>query len=250
MLKNMKAITTCTTPRHPTRHGVQSRREQERQDNPTGDQRQRRTEEPESLHRDQAPRDHRPEAGHGQPDRDPTPNARSVNPSPIRRVYVIDSGVALYGGIPLDLCTPDERPLAMASSRFLSRAAYHGAELHVPSGFYSEVTTLVWQHFVTTGVIRLEDATILLEDVLSTDWQMHIAVFGEVLKVLSALGRTGGTGVAEYLALAANLECEFVTTDELLAEEVQARDLEIAVVLVTAHPWATPGALDDHPPEQ
>lgn len=173
-----------------------------------------------------------------------------MNPDPIARVYVIDSSVALYGGIRLELCTPDEQPLAVASSRFLSRAAFHGAELHVPSGFYSEVVSLVWQHFVTVGVVSLEDATILLEDVLGTDWQMHIAVFGEVLNVQRALRRTGSTRDAEYLALAANLECEFVTTDELLAEEVHALGLEIPVVLVTAHPWATPGALDDHPPER
>jgi predicted nucleic acid-binding protein len=172
-----------------------------------------------------------------------------LNPSRIARVYVVDASVAFFGGAHPDLFAPEVRPLAVAASLFLSRAAYHGAELHVPSVFYSEVTSLVWQNFVTTGVVSLEDAKVLLEDLLSTDWQMHIAVFNDVLDVQHALGRTGGTGDAEYLALAENLECEFITSDERLVEEVHALGLEIPVVLVSAHPWATPGALDDHPPE-
>lgn len=171
-----------------------------------------------------------------------------MNPARIARVYVIDSSVAFFGGAHPELFAPEVRPLAVAASLFLSRAAYHGAELHVPSVFYSEVTSLVWQHFVTGGVVSLEDAKVFLEDVLGTDWQLHIAVFGDVLNVQDALGRTGGTGDAEYLALAANLESPFLTTDERLAEDVRALDLEIVVVPITTHKWAIPGAIDDSPP--
>jgi hypothetical protein len=60
----------------------------------------------------------------------------------IARVYVVDSDVAFYGGVPLDAVSPELHPLCIACSTFLARAAYHGAELHVPSIFLSETANL------------------------------------------------------------------------------------------------------------
>jgi predicted nucleic acid-binding protein len=170
-----------------------------------------------------------------------------LKPGPVARVYVIDSGVALYGGANPDLFAPEERPFAVASSLFLSRAAFHGAELHVPGIFYSEVMALVWHNFVKNGVVSRDDATTLLEDVLGTDWQMHIAVFGDVLRLQDDLEHLDSTADAEYLAVASGLSCQLVTADEALIEE--ARTLDVSVILVTAHPWSTPGALEDDPPD-
>jgi predicted nucleic acid-binding protein len=171
-----------------------------------------------------------------------------VNDAPITRVYVVDAGVAFYGGGDPALFASEVQGLALASGRFLARAAFHGATLHVPSVFYSEVTTLVSRDLISSGVINLEDGTTLLEDILSTDWAMHICVFGYVLRIQGLLGFLGNTNDAEYLALAEGLDCRLITTDEDLCAKVLERELPISVVHVTDHPWATPGALEDWPP--
>ncbi len=173
-----------------------------------------------------------------------------MNDAKIARVYVIDAGVALYGGGDPALFAPEVRALALASGRFLARAAFHGATLHVPSVFYSEVTTLVSQDLISSGVISLADGTVLLEDILSTDWVMHICVFGDVLRIQGLLGFLGNTNDAEYLALAEGLGCRLITTDEDLCAKVFERDLPVSVVHVTDHPWANPGALEDWPPTE
>jgi predicted nucleic acid-binding protein len=170
-----------------------------------------------------------------------------VNPARIARVYVVDAGVAFYGGGDSALFAPEVQSLALASNRFLARAAFHGASLHVPSVFYSEVTALVSRDLIALGVTNLTDATILLEDILGTDWAMHIAVFGDVLRIQQSLGFLGNTNNAEYLALAEDLRCTLVTTDERLCVKVLESGLKVSVMLVTDHPWAQSGALDNDP---
>ena len=117
----------------------------------------------------------------------------------------------------------------------------------MPSVFYSEVTALVSRDLIAVGVTNLTDGTILLEDILGTDWAMHIVVFGDVLRVQQSLGFLGNTNNAEYLALAEDLSCTLVTTDERLCVKVLESGLH-SIMLVTDHPWALSGALDDFPP--
>jgi hypothetical protein len=173
-----------------------------------------------------------------------------VNDARISRAYVIDAGVALYGGGDPALFAPEVQGLALASGQFLARAAFQGATLHVPSVFYSEVTTLVSRDLISSGVINLENGTTLLEDILSTDWVMHICVFGDVLRIQGLLGFSGNTNDAEYLALSEGLGCTLITTDEDLCAKVLERELHVSVVHVTDHPWANPGALEDWPPTE
>jgi hypothetical protein len=173
-----------------------------------------------------------------------------VNDARISSVYVIDAGVALYGGGDPALFAPEVQPLALASGRFLARAAFHGATLHVPSVFYSEVTALVSRDLIAVGVTSLEDGTVLLEDILGTDWVMHICVFGDVLRLQRSLGFSGNTNDAEYLALAEGLDCTLITADEVLCARVLERNVPVAVMHVTDHPWANPGALEDWPPTE
>ena len=137
--------------------------------------------------------------------------------------------------------------MAVASAWFLTRAAYRGAELHVPSVFYTEVSTLVAQNLISLGVLNLEDGTSLLEAILGTNWEMHIAIFGDVLRIHQDLEPTGRTNDAEYLALT-EMQCTLITTDAALRTKVLERNLGIPVLLVHEHPWSQPGSPDDFPP--
>jgi predicted nucleic acid-binding protein len=163
-------------------------------------------------------------------------------------VYVTAADVAFYGGVSAEFFAPERQDLAVASAWFLTRAAYHGAELHVPSVFYTEVSTLVAQNLISLGVLNLEDGTSLLEAILGTNWDMHIAVFGDVLRIHQDLEPTGRTNDAEYLALSEMLECTLITTDTGLRAKVLERGLGIPVLLVHDHPWSQPGSPDDFPP--
>jgi predicted nucleic acid-binding protein len=168
--------------------------------------------------------------------------------SSIARVYVVDAGVAFYGGGEAELFPPTERALSVASSWFLTRAAHHGAQLHVPSVFYSEVSSLVAQDLISLGTIDLADGTNLLEAMLGTNWEMHIAVFADVLRIHQDLEPTGRTNDAEYLALSEMLKCTLITTDEGLRAKVLERSLGISMLLIDEHPWSQPGSPDDFPP--
>jgi hypothetical protein len=95
---------------------------------------------------------------------------------------------------------------------------------------------------IALGVTDLMDGMILLEDILGTDWAMHIAVFGDVLRIQQSLGFLGNTNNAECLALAEDLSCTLVTTDERLCVKVLESGLKVSVMLVTDHPWAQSGA--------
>ncbi len=171
-----------------------------------------------------------------------------MRPERIARVYLVDSNVTFYGGAPSEALAAHVLPLAEASNAFLSRATFHGVELHVPSVFLSETATLVYRELVGSGVLNLDDGKRVLEAIITTAWDLHFPVFEDVFDFQHGLGRTDTTGDAEYLAVAAGLGCEFVTADPLLVEEVRRSGITASVVLVTEHPWGQPGALDDFPP--
>jgi predicted nucleic acid-binding protein len=77
---------------------------------------------------------------------------------------------------------------------------------------------------------------------------MHIAVFADVLEIQQTLGHLDNTSDAEYIAVALGLGCTVITADEAFKLEVQAKDINVPVMLVTDHPWALPGSLEDFPP--
>jgi predicted nucleic acid-binding protein len=166
----------------------------------------------------------------------------------IARVYAIDSSVAFYGGAQPELFAASRETIAVASAWFLARAAFYGATLHVPSVFYTEVSTYVARDVLASGVLGLADSTSLLEDILSTAWDMHIAVFADVLEIQQTLGHLDNTSDAEYLAVALGLGCTIITADEAFKLEVQTKNIDVQVMLVTDHLWASPGSLEDFPP--
>jgi predicted nucleic acid-binding protein len=169
-------------------------------------------------------------------------------PERIARIYVVDSNVAFYGGAPPEAFAPHIQPLVQASTAFLSRATFHGAELHVPSVFLSETATLVYRELIVPGVLDLMDGKRVLEAIISTAWDLHFPVFDDVFDLQHALGRADTTTDAEFLALTADLNCEFITTDKVLAEEAKRSVITVPVRLVMDHPWGQPGALEDDPP--
>lgn len=171
-----------------------------------------------------------------------------MKPNRIASVYVVDSSVALLGGVPLELLEGHELNMGIASSAFLSRAAFHGAELHVPFVFLSEVGSGVYQGLIASKRTTFEDGQRVREAIFGTTWEYHVPVWDDVFEIQRTLGRAGNTNVAEFLSLALNLGCAFITTDKALVQKVARSGLEIEVHLVTAHLWGTPGALDMHPP--
>jgi predicted nucleic acid-binding protein len=166
----------------------------------------------------------------------------------LSNLCVIDANVAVYGSIDPSAFDQYMRPLALASASLLARAAFHGIGLHVPSLFLSEVTTLIFENFVAIDIVSLEDGKHLLGDVLSPTWEFHFPVVEDVLEMQYELGGTEATSDAEYLSLAINLNCPFISADKMLVEQAQKLSLPINVVHVTDHPWAQTGALEDFPP--
>jgi predicted nucleic acid-binding protein len=171
-----------------------------------------------------------------------------MNDHVLSKICVVDANVAVYGSIDVRAFDQHVKPTASASASVLARASFHGAELHVPSLFLSEVTTLIYENFVALDVVNLEDGKDLLGDVLSPSWEFHFPVVEDVLELQYELGDSEATSDAEYLSLAINLNCTFISADKMLVEHAQKLSLPINIVYVTDHPWAQPGALEDFSP--
>jgi predicted nucleic acid-binding protein len=171
-----------------------------------------------------------------------------VKPQQIARHYVVDTNTAILGSLPPELLTADTTAVAAASALFLSRAAVHGAALHVPHLFFSEVANAIYRDAIGAGLLTFENGLILLEDVLSPTWTAHTPVWDRVYALQRALQRTRSTGDAEFLSIAETLGYEVITADEKLVKAAAQNQVGIAVVFVTDHPWASPGSLEDFPP--
>jgi hypothetical protein len=164
-------------------------------------------------------------------------------------MYVVDSDVAFYGGVPLEAVSPELHPLCFACSNFLARAAYHGAELHVPSVFLSEIASLTYRDLVASGILPLEVGQAVLEAILGTHWEIHFPVWGDVFNIQHALKHLDSTGDAEFLSVASNLGCAFISTNMMLLEEIRRSKVRVSTMLLTDHVWSQAGALEDHPPD-
>jgi hypothetical protein len=167
----------------------------------------------------------------------------------IARVFVIDSDVAFYGSVPLEAVSPELHPLCIACSTFLARAAFHGAELHVPSVFLSNVASLAYRDLVTSEIVTLEGGKIVLEAILGTHWEIHFPVWNDVFDIQHALKRTNSTSIAEFLSVASNLGCAFISTNMMLLEEIGRSKIRVSTMMLTDHVWSRLGALEDHPPD-
>ncbi|NJK44431.1 MAG: type II toxin-antitoxin system VapC family toxin [Pleurocapsa sp. SU_196_0] len=172
-----------------------------------------------------------------------------MTPRRIANAYVVDAGVALLGGTPTAWHATEQRPIAAASAAFLSRAAFHGATLHVPSVFLSELTDFVFTDWVAPGRLELPAGQRLLEDLLLTGWDVHFVVFTEALALQHRLGVAGNTAAGEYLALAAQTQSAWITHDAALVHDVRARGLGVPITHVTEHVWSQSGGLEDSPPD-
>lgn len=179
-----------------------------------------------------------------------SPPRRQVSTLKIPRHYVVDTNVAVLGSLPDDLIPNTSRALATAAAVFMSRAAIHGAELHVPELFFSEVANVIYRDAISTNLITLEDGLRLLQSILAAKWQNHTPDWGRVYAFQKALQRTRSTGDAEFLAVAESLGYEFITADESLERSAKQHGLNVPVILVSSHPWAQAGALDDYPPTE
>jgi hypothetical protein len=167
----------------------------------------------------------------------------------IARVYVIDSDVAFYGSVPLEMVSPELHSLCFACSTFLARAAYHGAELHVPSVFLSNIASLTYRDLVASEIVTLEGGKTVLEAILGTHWEIHFPVWNDVFDIQHALKRTNSTSIAEFLSVASGLGCAFISTNMMLLEEIQCSKVRVSTLLLTDHVWSQEGALEDHPPD-
>jgi hypothetical protein len=167
----------------------------------------------------------------------------------IARVYVVDSDVAFYGGVPLEAVSPELHSLCIACSTFLARAAYHGAELHVPSAFLSEIANLTYRNLVASELVTLNDGKVVLEAILGTHWEIHFPVWDDVFDIQHALKHTNSTSIAEFLSVASGLGCAFISTNMMLLEEIQRSKVRVSTMMLTDHVWSQAGALEDQPPD-
>jgi predicted nucleic acid-binding protein len=167
--------------------------------------------------------------------------------SKITRHYVVDSSVAAFGCIEPSFFAPEIQPTANACVSFLSRASYHGAELHVPSVFFSEVMNFVYRFTIGNGLVSLEDGKQILAGAFGTNWEIHFPIWERVFDVQHKLQSRQSTTGAEFLALAEDLNYTFITTDDQLVLDARAANLKSKVLLVTDHPWARSGGVDEFP---
>ena len=147
------------------------------------------------------------------------------------------------------MVSPELHSLCFACSTFLARAAYHGAELHVPSVFLSNIASLTYRDLVASEIVTLEGGKVVLEAILGTHWEIHFPVWGDVFDIQHALKRTNSTSIAEFLSVASNLGCAFISTNMMLLEEIQRSKVRVSTLLLTDHIWSQAGALEDHPPD-
>jgi hypothetical protein len=115
---------------------------------------------------------------------------------------LVDSSVAAFGCIESSFFAPGIQPIANASVSFLSRASYHGAELHVPSVFFSEVMNFVYRFTVGNGLVSLEDGKQILAGAFGTNWEIHFPIWENVFDIQHKLKDRQSTTDAEFLALA------------------------------------------------
>lgn len=155
--------------------------------------------------------------------------------------------MAAFGCIEPSFFAPEIRSVADASVSFLSRASYHGAELHVPSVFFSEVMTFVYRFTVENGLVSLEDGKQILVGAFGTNWEIHFPIWETVFDIHHKLKDRQSTTDAEFLALAVDLNYTFITTDTQLVLDARAAKLKINVLLVSDHPWAQSGGVDEFP---
>jgi hypothetical protein len=96
-------------------------------------------------------------------------------------------------------------------------------------------------------LIQLEDGKLALDSILGTTWEFHFPVAAEVLGFRHMLDYPR-SNEAEYLAVAAGIGCEIITTDTGLIELAQTKNLGVESVFVMNHVWSRQGALEDNPP--
>jgi hypothetical protein len=161
----------------------------------------------------------------------------------IANKYVVTPSIALYGSLPPDIFNTRQRPLALACHSFLARAAYHGALLHVPMLFYSQIIEAAYATY-TQGFLDSENTKILARTILQTNWEYHIPSSDEIIQMQHTLTGNALSGDAEYLCVAEQQACSVITTaaHPLLSSSQQD------IVQIQTHPWADLGALEDFPP--
>ncbi len=163
-----------------------------------------------------------------------------MNPEFIHRHYVISPSVAVYGALPPEILTPEIQSQASACNAFLSRAAFHGAELHQPMVFYSEITLFAFQ-LQQQGFFDLPDCKALAQSVLSTSWEWHFPTTDDIL---DCLFETQNLFDSEYLALAKQLGCPFICTNP------DVKTKHSLIMPVQYHAWSSSGTLDAFPPTE
>lgn len=161
--------------------------------------------------------------------------------------YVIASDVAVLGGVPAEYLLIQDQIVATACTAFLSRASFHGAELHVPNLFFSEVMSIIYTDFVHTQVLSVNNGNRLLGAIFGTTWEYHFPVWESVYEIQHALGYFKNTHIAEFLSVAADQGLTFITTNAKIIDDARAAKLKVKIMLVTDHPWAKSGGVDEFP---
>jgi predicted nucleic acid-binding protein len=160
--------------------------------------------------------------------------------------YIVTPDVSLFGGLPLEVFSDQSQTLALACASFLGRATYHRAILNVPMIFRSELLSLM-ARVAMKNLMSFEDVIVASGNIFATAWEFHLSTEIDVLDAHRALGYEWPS-YADYLALAWTMNCPIITTDLDFADAIRDTGAAVEIFLVTDHPWALPGALEDDPP--
>jgi hypothetical protein len=95
--------------------------------------------------------------------------------------------------------------------------------------------------------VEISAAMQLATEIFGTAWEFHLPTVEDILNFYEEL-RFPPDPYAEYLAVAATMNCPIVTADRELVRLVKNNWIEVAIFYVTEHPWAQPGALENDPP--
>lgn len=174
-----------------------------------------------------------------------------MTPPHIAKRYVVDTNVVVYAALPQAALAkrPDLIVAATASRWFMSRAVHHGAGMHAPHLMFSEARNVIYREGIAKGLFSEEDGLqIIISIQRDVGWTRHDPDDERTYAFQKMLQRTNSTGDSEFLAVAEALGCELITADGVLERAAQQHKLVVSVILVTAHPWSTPGALEDDPP--
>jgi predicted nucleic acid-binding protein len=130
---------------------------------------------------------------------------------------VLDASVAAKWVLPAEA-----EPLADRAMSLLERYAEDGLRFVLPDVFWAEFGNILWKA-ARQGRISAESAVVAIEGMRERAWPTvsSLRLLPEAFQIANSFGRSVYDGI--YVAVAIEVNAEFVTADERLANALAAR---------------------------